>query len=916
MKRRRGGRWAWLAACAVGLLVFLDGTPRAEAAPDGPATPEAPADVRSPEAPQDHKCSWQDKKYIKRVDGGLEITNQPELKCDGSIPRERDHLPALPEGCTIRRTAVPMRPSGWAATCPTQTSEELDWPPEFHPCSWEQKEEGDDWVARLTCPDTVVTPTKQDDQPPLPAGCKRRTGSGGIAGAGAAPVTCASPGMQEIDCRDEVDFWFDDHETVEIPANPPDWYLTAVELESKRDEGQGCDLARHPPHKLCAEIDKTKYDPPGLLPDECWGTYPTALYEMSWEDGGWTDVGKYKTRIMGWVASFLFTVGRSGIQVVLWLVEWAFTFDVTDYSDTVTSIADKYDENIVGPWGLKDIAWFVLISYLGFTTLKGKIGQAGGEMLVALVVGGLATVLLTNQEMYLDSMSDAMTLASDDLFAAGTETGERTDVTDRHTQILEPLQLQIHKEFVEEAYMYLNWGASSDQLKATSDTCLERAQNIASTGWDGDGWPAMWMGGYSKDDHTCDEFAEFNRDVSNERLGGALLTMAVALVVTACLGLMAITLLLSKFLLAVLFTLIPFVVVAAVLPGAGRRLAWNWAAAAAQTFVAVLVVSWVATMMLLGSGEMLDATQAMKLHERWGLLLLIAVAAYTGFQRARASSQTFAGHFADALTRLSPVSSGWSGRGSVGVDFKHADRAAGRGAKLAGVAAAAPAMFAGASTVRRWQERRTARRSLGNMRYMERQRTRPTEEYRIDTYQFGNRPAAPPAGPSSPAPAVAPAPAAPASSGGLVGPGGRPLPSSSQPHPAAARAQAAGGVLLTPRQAGPPPGPARSPGGQVDGEYRERWEMVAKIQSPPAFLRHPIRNVQDRIGNRTTMRQARRRAQDIRENYRDGFVPDYFVDRGQPHVKERYAPRPQSRFERWVPPAARNRVWRATRGWN
>jgi hypothetical protein len=110
--------------------------------------------------------------------------------------------------------------------------------------------------------------------------------------------------------------------------------------------------------------------------------------------------------------------------------------------------------------------------------------------------------------------------------------------------------------------------------------------------------------------------------------------------------------------------------------------------------------------------------------------------------------------------------------------------------------------------------------------------------------------------------------------------------------------------------------PARSPGGQVDGEYRERWEMVAKVQAPPPFLRHPVRNVQDRMANRTTLRQARRRAQDIRENYRDGYMPDYFVDRGQPHVKERFAPRPQTRAQRWIPPAVRNRAWRATRGWN
>jgi hypothetical protein len=735
----------------------------------------------------------------------------------------------------------------WTVTCNPPQWEPLD----RHPCSWSSSGDDGDWTATLTCPGWVIVPTEEDKQPTPPDDCDHQP-DGTLACDGDVPENGA-----EVDCRDERDWWFDDHQKVYLQETPPEWFVTAVELESDRDEGQACDLARNPPHKRCADIDKAQYDPPGLLPDGCWGTFPTSLYEISWEDGSWSDVGKYKTRILGTVASVLFSLGRSAIQVVLWLLEWAFTFDVTQFSDEVSRVAGVLNDQIVGPWGLIDIAWFALVAYAGFATLRRKIGVAGGELLLSLVLAGLATVLFANRDDYLDSMADATTLASDDMFAAGTEAGARTGDVDRGKEILEPLQNQLHEEFVEEAYMYLNWGASSDQLQATSPTCLERAHQIASTGWDRHGWPAQWMDGYSDGDRACDKYADFNRDVTAERVGGALMTMVVALVVTASIGMMAITLLLTKLLLALLFTLTPFVAVIAVLPGASRRLAWNWVAATAQTFVATLVVSWVTTMMLLGSRELIESTDELALHERWGLLLLLVVGAYTGLQRARAASQTFAGTVADSLTRLSPAATGWSSRGPVGFDFKPADRAVGRAAKLAGVAAATPAMFAGASSVRRWQERRTARRSLGNMRYMERQRNRPTEEYRVDTYRYHDR-------------------AKPTGEKGRIQ---LDPPLQGKPPNVLQRMKGGGGSPRSGAITGtytPPPSV-----GVQDGEVRERWEMVGKVQSPPSKFRHPVRHVQDRISHRATKRDLRRRAQAVG---RENFKPDYFIERGMPTI--------------------------------
>ena len=68
-----------------------------------------------------------------------------------------------------------------------------------------------------------------------------------------------------------------------------------IAKESKVDGGRGCKLAEHPPYLACADRDLTAYTPPGLLPDGCWGTYPTANYELSWDDA----FAAYRERI-GW----------------------------------------------------------------------------------------------------------------------------------------------------------------------------------------------------------------------------------------------------------------------------------------------------------------------------------------------------------------------------------------------------------------------------------------------------------------------------------------------------------------------------------------------------------------------------------------------------------------------------------------
>jgi len=870
--------------------VELPASPARPALPAAPAGPGLPAAVAGSATPgvvgqPAAQCTWREVyELLPGPDGESTLVNTYlALNCPDGVDdpgtRREDYPPfdAAHGHCSLVWGNSYTRAS-YRGDCGVRPFDDVF---DTHPCRWDfQYQDDGKRTVKLMCDPSVFLPSRRKQMPDPPRGCRWE---GSDNGASVQTPKCADAGMLPIDCRDERDWWFDDADSMQVAETAPDWWMAEIEEESKVDDGQGCKLAEHPPYLPCA--DRTDEAPPGLLPDGCWGTYPTSNYELSWDDGGWNDPSKYGERLMGWVASFMFIIGRSAIQVVLWLVQWGYEFDITDYTDITTSVGGRYQERIVGPWGLDDMVWLVLIGYAGFATLRRRFGAAGGEILMSFVMLGLATVLFNNRAMYMDAVAEAMTTGSNDLLIAATDSETGGEVTDQQAEVIRPLQEEIHLQFVEEPYMYLNWGTSN-----LSPKCREIILNIAATGWDGDGWPARYMGRESNPD-DCKRIAGFNKEMNGTRLASAMLTMAVSLIVAAVLGLAAITVLLAKFMVGLLFAMTPFVVVIAVLPGAGRRLAWTWLGGVVQAFAAAWGMSFVIALMLLATSEFLNSSQEMEIYERWALVLLVVALAYGGRKRIMASTQTFAGFVADAMTRLSPAAAGWSGRGPVGVDFGGGDRFAGRASHLAGRAALAPVQFAGRSAAQRWQERRTARRSLSNLRYMERQRNRPTLEHRVDTYQYDRR-------------------AAPGTPARLDYQGGTP--------PGRA------GVLgLGKTQPGTPArlsytGP--SGGGVQDGEQRERWEMVTKIQAPPPFLRHPVRHLQDRVSNRTTLRMARRRAREVSES---NYGPDYFVDRGLPHVKDRpqaAPPRQPQPGPRWIPRTFRpgsfaNRHTRVPRGW-
>jgi hypothetical protein len=506
-----------------------------------------------------------------------------------------------------------------------------------------------------------------------------------------------------------------------------------------------CSLLEHPPSETCEEIrnitdevERERKMRPGILPDDCVGTYPSANYNISYDGGNITSIDR---KIWGGMTGFVFNIGKGGIQVATWSIDQAYKMELNDYTVLSQSISDAYMSRIVGPWRLYDFSWLILIGWMGITALRGRMGLAGGEFVAAIAFVAIAGFLLAHQSMYMTEVSRITNLASGALFQIATgnpddEIADTPNAEDVASTALEPLRRDLHIQFVEHPYEYINWGQPVSTLP---ETCRTHANRITSIGTTEDhGW--AWQ--YLQDAGDCDSVVNFNRNPSSTRFFGALLTAIVALIVSVTVVLMAVTVMIAKFTLAILFGVLPFAVAASPLPGPGRRVMFSWVSAAWQSgavvvgtanLLALLMLAMVAIFerirQLVAEATARGEVEKISLMEYWLPIVILAGAIYVGRRRMVSATQRLSEKIADNLTRLAPAAQNWGGGGGAAVDFLAADRTAGRaagtvyrGARNAAyggaVAAAFPAVLAGRSFNLRWRERRVARRALRNLEIM------------------------------------------------------------------------------------------------------------------------------------------------------------------------------------------------------
>lgn len=533
-----------------------------------------------------------------------------------------------------------------------------------------------------------------------------------------------------------------------------EWYPAQAEKEAI--ERGNCTLLENQPDPRCDELtpDQQKaYKKDGILPDDCVGTYPSANYNIIYDEGNFLSVNR---KIWGGLTGLAFNIGKGSVQIATWSIGRAFSVQLSDYTRFSKGISDRYNNEIVGPWSLADFAWLVLIGFVAFTSLRGKVAVAGGEFLMAIVMMGMAQVMLANQSVYMDSVSNVLNLASGSFFQIANDTnenggsipGDQLDTSDEESLwdfALTPLKKDIHQQFVERPYEYLNWGRPISSIK--DPKCRERVGQVISLGaTDDEGWSRRYL---SELGGECATLAAHSGAPSTERLLGALMTMGVSIIISWTLTLIAVTVLVAKFTLAILFALLPFAVAGAALPGSLRSGSILLVTNGIQCVVVVIVGSCILSMAVMAVDYVLDVTDgdsqacidnpdsdgcgaaAGSLAERWAPVLVGGVAFMVIWKRFTASTQQMSENMRRSIVRLSPAAAGWSGQGG-GLDLLSADRGMQRAAAGAAYAGAITTGAVAGNISQRHRERRQAKRALKNLEIMEQRREVPQLETEID----------------------------------------------------------------------------------------------------------------------------------------------------------------------------------------
>ncbi|HEU0170106.1 MAG TPA: hypothetical protein VFR26_01610 [Acidimicrobiales bacterium] len=513
----------------------------------------------------------------------------------------------------------------------------------------------------------------------------------------------------------------------------------------------------------------------GLLPEDCWGAQLTGKYDIGYDGGSRLSFGR---RITGWWTDLFFNLGKGGVQLSLWAVDWAFDFDLSKYDHIAILIGDGYSTNITKNPGfhLYDFAWLMLVAWCGIAALRGRGTMAAGEIAVSIIMVLLSMQLMAHRGDYMTTVWDVMDNASVDLLVAGQ--GKDPAGNDRDiSQVVDDVQKRIHTVFVEQPYDYLNWGHILEDNPSRTNDCADTRNLIVAFGpHESDPWPREQMRAAG-----CNDEADFNELPTTQRLLGAVFSMVASLVVAFVLLAVSLTVVVAKFVALALFAVAPFAALTAILPGSSRRLTWLWATTLVQAVVAMIGMSLLLSLLLLGIHHLLDENIRVGLAERFFVMNLAVLAVALARRRMLAGGQAAAGRFTDNLTnvRLGGGGAAWAGpTGSAGANLLNIDRGLMFAGWAAGSAVVAGTAAGGRSIAQRGRERRAWRNTLKARLLGDRIHGVQNRTYLAKTLGTGNGPGprggTPPVAPSPPLPS-GPGPSGPLPAGGTPGKGG--------PHP-------------------------------------------------------------------------------------------------------------------------------------
>ena len=119
-----------------------------------------------------------------------------------------------------------------------------------------------------------------------------------------------------------------------------------------------------------------------LIPDAGADEYPTGNHDIGYDEGAWNSFGR---KALGFFTGLGWTINRIMVGVTLWLVGWAFGFDIVGpLQGPILTIAAALNTHVAGPLQLSHFIWFSVVAYAGFQFFRGR-AMSGSRRVPAVV---------------------------------------------------------------------------------------------------------------------------------------------------------------------------------------------------------------------------------------------------------------------------------------------------------------------------------------------------------------------------------------------------------------------------------------------------------------------------------------------------------------------------------------------------
>ena len=386
-----------------------------------------------------------------------------------------------------------------------------------------------------------------------------------------------------------------------------------------------------------------------LIPDPGVDEFPTRNYDIGYDEGAWNS---FSRKGLGFLTAAGWMVNQVTVAVVLWFTGWAFGFDIIGpLKGPILTISATWQRELIGPIGLNDIVWFIVMTYVALQVWRGRAMNALGELAVSVIALAVALTIGANPGGYLDGAQTTLNQVSGATLAISRGEAPTGDPS-QASAIVDPLRGELHDVLIEEPYEIINWG------HPLSGACAQVARDMVAEGpWGTKNNPRNAMS-----DAGCTAESDFNHDPTFDRMASAWMAAAVSAVVLVLLLFAVVTMLMGSLFFVLRFSWLPLALLGFQLPGGARELSWGWLVGLAKNLGVVAAMSFVISYMLMLTSAFLTATD-LGLSQRFTIILIVAVAMF-GYRK-----QVLEGinHFTQRLRgELGAWRPGLNGRGAGG----------------------------------------------------------------------------------------------------------------------------------------------------------------------------------------------------------------------------------------------------------